>query len=306
MMGKKITSQRFDPKVDLGPDDLESLCVQGLGKASESTLRQFGWTGGCAGTIGFHLAADNARILSTQFNLLGALHEDDQGFSAFKASKYWPKVPTGWELRIPFKDLGMFRFDEALQSAWVGSQAFPFEIFDTSENITVPFDKFEKEGGSHFSLRTNVNMHNYIWLTVNITIVPMAKYVLFEQYECATDPIFPGLKLLAFDAAMLPNATKPYGLAFFPLLVKGDKDVPFPQMASFAFRDAASKLLQKGALPKLAADITKLMAKLKKIKEKGAEALAPVTTAVPKWPDALPSPSPEPRHESTEGRTYCF
>ena len=101
--------------------------------------------------------------------------------------------------------------------------------------------------------------------------------------------------------ALLPNATKPFGLAFFPLIQKGDSEAAYPQMPSFEIREAVSKFLQKGTMPKVMADHKGLFSKLKRIEESGADALTPPTsTAAPRWPDAKPSPQPT-SVEASEG-----
>ena len=306
MTGKKISSPKFEPRTDLSPDDLEAISVTGFGQASGQTLRRFGWNGGCAGTIGLALGPDNKRILATHFNLLGAVHESETGFTAVKAQRFWPTVPQTWELRLPLHDLSIFRFDGSLVSSWVASQSIDFEVFNLADDVTVPQDEFEKIGGGHFSLRACAYMTTSIWLKVHLLILPLSKDTLFKDYACAAHHLFPGLKLANFDVAMLPNATKPFGLAFFPLLQKGDSEAAYPQMPSFEMREAVSKFLQRGTMPKVMADHKGLLSKLKRIEESGADALTPpASTAALRWPDAKPSPQPT-SVEASEGNTmFC-
>ena len=227
MTGKKISSPKFEPRTDLSPDDLEAISVTGFGQASGQTLRRFGWNGGCAGTIGLALGPDNKRILATHFNLLGAVHESETGFTAVKAQRFWPTVPQTWELRLPLHDLSIFRFDGSLVSSWVASQSIDFEVFNLADDVTVPQDEFEKIGGGHFSLRACAYMTTSIWLKVHLLILP-----LFKDYACAAHHLFPGVKL--------------FGLACFPLIQKGDSKASYPQMPSFEMREAVSKFQQRG------------------------------------------------------------
>ena len=305
-MAKKISSNKFEPQTDLGPDDLDSLTVRGFGKVSESTLRNFGWNGGCAGTIGVALGADNQRILSTDLFLLGPLHNDPSTCSSFKATKFWPTVPAGWELRIPFSDLSVFRFDGNLQSALVASEGLEFEIVNAPDGVTVPIDNFLEAGGSHFTLRAFVHMTTSIYFKVQVVILPWPKDSIIDRFACALNPLFPAIKLTFFDAPLLPNAGKKYGLAFYPLIQKGDAAAEFPAMSSFALRDAICKLLQTGKTARVLQDQARLEARLEKIEEDGVEALPAPTASAPKWPDALPSPRPTPPDENSEGRNRVY
>ena len=303
MSSKKISGARFTPLVDLGPDDLNQLAVPGFGRPSQATLKRHGWNGGCAGTVGLALAADNWRVLSANFYLLGPLHESPTAYTALKAQKIWPAAPAGWELRLPLNDLSVFRFDGSLQSGFVSSQALEFEVFDTAINSTVPGDQVKKDGGGDFSLRALAFMTTAIYFKVQILILPLGAEVVNEQFSFALDKRFPGLKLASFETSLLPNAAKKFGLSFYPLLQKGDCDAPFPQSPSFPLREAVSKLLQTGATAKVMGDLAKLEAKLKKLREKGTDELSHPATPAPRWPDAQPSPSPDQSDENSEGKT---
>ena len=302
MAAKKISGSKFEPLVDLGPDDLATLAVPGFGQPSQSALRRHGWNGGCAGIVGLALAADNLRVLSANFFLLGPLHETPTAYTALKAQKIWPTAPISWELRLPLDDLSIFRFDGSLQSGHVSSASLQFEVFDTARSCTVPGDQIKAGGGGDFSLRALAHMTTSIYFKVAILILPLAAEVVSERFPFAKDKHFPGLKLASFEASLLPNAAKKYGLAFLPLLQKGDADAPFPQAPSFSLREASSKLLQTGAMAKVISDLGRLEAKLKRLEDNGAEELTAPTTPTPKWPDAKPSPSPEQQEESSEGR----
>ena len=303
-MAKKINGSRFKPQVDLGPEDLDSLVVQGFGKVSEPTLRNFGWTGGCAGTIGITLAADNKRILATDFYLCGSLHDDASATTTCKATKFWPEVPPSWELKLPFEDLSVFRFDGNLQSALVASEGLKFSVFDTESNATISMDEFKEAGGSHFTLRAFVHMTTSIWFKVQLLIMPVPKDSIIDRFACALNPAFPGLKLTFFDAPLLPNAVKKYGLAFYPLLQKGNTAANFPAMSSFNMRNSISKLLQTGKTAKCLSDQPRLLARLRNIEETGLDALSAPTTTAPKWPDAQPSPTPQEPQGESEGRKF--
>lgn len=302
MAGKKITGSRFEPLVDLGPDDLSELSVPGFGQPSQPTLRRHGWNGGCAGIVGLALAADNLRVLSANFYLLGSLHDTPTAYTALKTQKIWPSSPASWELRLPLNELAVFRFDGSLQSGHVSSQALDFEVFDTAGNVTVPGDQVKRDGGGEFSLRALAHMTTSIYFKVTILILPLAAEAVNERFPFAKDTRLPGLKLASFEASLLPNASKKYGLAFLPLLQKGDASAPFPQAPSFGLREACCKLLQSGATAKVLGDVTRLEAKLKRLDEKGAEELTSPTTPAPRWPDAKPSPSPEQQEETSGGR----
>ena len=293
-----VKGGKLTPKVDLNPSDLEEISVSGFGKAAEQVLENFGWTGLAAATVGLSLAGDNKRILETNFFLHGKLFEDETQCWSTRAARFWPDAPETYELRIPFDDLGAFRFDGDLCSALVPSQAISYKVFNTEDNAEVPLETFRDDGGGDFVLRAFVHMKTTIWCKVIMALIPWDKDRLLETYNYATDRRFPGLRVTSFEAAILPNSSKAFGLPFYPLLQKGSKDKDFPSMSSFEIRKKVHQLLQKGLVPRITSDLDKLESKLKQFSEEGPEALADPTSVFPHWPEALPSPGDQDSSES--------
>ena len=239
------------PKVDLNPSDLEKISVPGFRKAAGQVLESFGWIGLAAVTVGLSFAGNNKRVLETNFFLHRKLFEDKTQCWSARAARFWPDTPETYELRIPFDDLGAFRFDGDLCSGLVLSQAISFKIFNTEENTEVPLEAFRDDGGGDFVLRAFVHMKTTIWCKVIMSLIPWDKDRLLETYSYATDRRFPCLRVTSFEAAILPNSSKAFGLPFYLLLQKGSKDKDFPSMSSFEIWKKVHQLLQKGLVPRI-------------------------------------------------------
>lgn len=303
-MALPITNPKFVPKLDLSPDDLESLTVTGLGTSCTPALLKTGWKKLATANIGVGFASDNSRILTTNLFLLGKLHKSSTECTTVSAAKFWPGVNQNIEIRLPLDNLNVFPFDASLQSGLVSSSAVEHEIFDTEKDLPVSPEDFRAAGGGGFTLRAFTHMTAGSWMKLQIALYPLAKDKLLETFPYASNILFPGLLLTSKNITVLPNATKDYGYPFYPFLQKGRPDIPFPQMPSFDLRSKIASLLQTGVAPKLAKDATYLAAKwekLKELKEKGEDSLTSSTTTAAIWPDALPSPGPQGDNSDLEG-----
>lgn len=294
-MTRTLTSTALTPKVDLTPDELESFSVNSFGATNSPLLRSLGWSGTTAGgIIGLALAADNARVLSANFFLLGRVHAAAEGFASQPATKFWPKAKSSVELRFPLDDISSFRFDGRLQSTIMEGTALNHEIYDSDTKASLTPAQFAEAGGGPFSLKAFCHMKTKLWFALTIALFPKSKEELISSFPYADNACFPGLNLFSMDVKMMPNAPSEFGLAFMPLLQKGNKDAVFPPNKSFALRQAVAALLQTGKTPKLARDGSSLFNKWTRLSALGDEAeasLEPPTTAALRWPDALPSPA---------------
>ena len=137
-------------------------------------------------------------------------------------------------------------------------------------------------------------MKDKLWSSLYISIFPKQLEELVAKFPYADDSNFPGLNLLTVDVKLMPNAHEEYGLAFMPLLQKGDKESSFPPGVSYAVRSSIAALLQTGRAPKFARDITSLQnkwIKLEGLGDKGRDSLLPPSSPAKQWPSALPSPA---------------
>jgi len=298
-----VTHPGLQPKLDLSPDDLEALSVNGFGPTCTPTLMKTGWKKLATGNIGIALASDNKRILAANLFLLGRLHKLETDCLSVSAAKFWPGIDPKIELRFPFDKLDIFPFDSTLQSGLIDGSAAEHEIFNTSTGLPVSSADFIEAGGSGFTLRAFAHMTAGVWLKLQIVLYPMAKVKLLESFPFASNVDFPGLLLTSKSITMLPNATKDYGLPFYPFLLKGRPDASFPQMSTFDLRSKMAALLLTGSTPKLAKDAAYLGAKWDKLKDlgdKGEESLTCSSTSAPAWPDARPTPPLDSRDESSD------
>lgn len=298
-----IAHPKLQPKLDLSPDDLEALAVNGFGPSCTPTLIRTGWKQLATGNIGVALAADNKRVLSANLFLLGKLHKQETEYLAVSAAKFWPKVDQKIELRFPFDKLQIFPFDATMQSGLVDSTGVEHEVFNTGTNLPVTPEEFLEAGGSGFTLRAFTHMTSGAWLKLQIVIYPSGKSRLLETFPYALNPDFPALLLASKHITMLPNAAKDFGCPFYPFLLKGRGDSPFPQMTTFDIRSKMASLLQTGRTPKLAKDASYLNDKWERLKEKketGEESLTGSSTAAALWPDALPSPALSPQEDGSD------
>ena len=298
-----IAHPMLQPRVDLGPEDLEALAVTGFGPTCTPTLIKTGWKQFVTANIGVAMSANNNRILSANIFLLGKLHKSATECTAVSAARFWPNVDPKIELRFPFDKMHIFPFDASLQSGLVDSSAVEFEIYNTGTDLPMSPEDFKAAGGSSFTLRAFAHMTTAIWLKLQLVLYPLGKEALLDTFPFAHNVNFPGLLLVSKNVTMLPNSTKDYGLPFAPFLLKGNPDAPFPQAPSYELRAAISALLQTGVTPKLSKDATYLAAKwtkMKDLKEKAEDSLTSSSTSAATWPDALPSPSPSEDAEDSE------
>jgi len=303
-MSKTISHAKLTPKLDLGPEDLETLAVDGLGSACTPALEATGWKKLVTGIVGVTMGSDNARILSINFYLLGRLNESPNACTTVLAKKFWPGVKPSLELRFTFLDLNIFKFDSCLQSGLVDSSAINFEVYDPETTETLTVEQFRQAGGGLFCLRAYCHMTTAVYFKLSMVLYPEAKQALLETFPCARNAMFPGLKLLEQESAILPNADKLYGLPFYPFIIKGRRDAPFPEGTSFDLREKIGALLGTGCTPKIARDAEYLSSRWQKLLEKGDKAedsLTKPSTAAATWPTTQPSPSPHPESRDQEG-----
>ena len=307
---RTITSTSFTPKLDLSSATLEKYAVNGFGEASTPALKKLGWTDNTAGgVIGIALGNDNLRTLSTNLFLLGNVHPGPEDSTRRLATLYWPKVKPSIELRLPLDDIKKFRFDGTLQSNIVEGETFNHEFFDTDTRVPLSATEFQTAGGGQFCLKAFCHMKDKLWFSLAISIFPKSRETLLSTFPYANDANFPGLNLLTIDVKLMPNAPDDYGLAFIPLLQKGDKDLGFPKGLNFAARSSISSLLQTGRTPKFARDITSLLNKWTKLEglgDKGKDSLLPLTTPAKQWPDAQPSLSQDLDDTGNNGMCFLF
>ena len=308
MSGKRIAGEKLKPRTDLEPADLERLAVDSFGADCWTMLRKTGWQDLAAAFVGLSLAADNKRVLLTNFFLVGRLHKDESTFTAVKANKYWPKVPASVELRLRLDNLHVFRFDGKLQSSLVPSETLTFELFDVEKKQQLKFAEFKELGGSDFTMRIFAQMTTVIWCKLTFAILPYNKEALLDNFPYAKNPLFPWMRIDSAEVSILPNADKLYGLPFVPFLLKGTKDEQFPAFSSFDFRQKIASLLQSGLAPRIVPDALKLEAKLRKLEssDNPEGALVPGGTPALVWPDALAPIGGENENADSEGRIHSL
>jgi hypothetical protein len=307
---RTITSTTFTPKLDLSPATLEKYAVNGLGEACTPTLKKHGWTDGTAGgIIGIALGTDNLRVLSANLFLLGRVHPGLEDCTKRLAALYWPKAKPSIELRLPFDDIKAFRFDGTMQSNLVDGSVISHEFYDNENKVPLTDAEFASAGGGPFTLKAFCHMKDKLWCSLSISIFPKSKEELLTGFPYANDNNFPGLNLLTVDIKLMPNSPEDYGLAFIPLLQKGDKETPFPLAANFAIRSSVASLLQTGRTPKFARDITSLLNKWTKLEglgDKAKDSLMAPTTQAKLWPNALPSPAQDLDDTGNNGMWFSF
>ena len=83
-----IAHPMLQPRVDLGPEDLEALAVTGFGPTCTPTLIKTGWKQFVTANIGVAMSANNYRILSANI----FLHKSATECTAVSAARFWPNV----------------------------------------------------------------------------------------------------------------------------------------------------------------------------------------------------------------------
>ena len=222
------------------------------------------------------------------------MHSGPEEYTKRSASLFWPKVKPAIDIRLPLNDLKSFRFDGTLQSKLLDGATINHEFYDTETKTPLSAADFTAAGGGPFTLKASCHMKDKLWSSLSISIFPKQLEELVAKFPYADDSNFPGLNLLTVDVKLMPNAHEEYGLAFMPLLQKGDKESSFPPGVSYAVRSSIAALLQTGRAPKFARDITSLQNKWTKLEglgDKGRDSLMMPSSPAKQWPSALPSPA---------------
>ena len=128
-MSKTISHAKLTPRLDLAPEDLETLAVDGLGSAWAPVLEVTGWKKLVTGIVGMTMGSNNARILAITYYLLGRLNESPNACTKVLGKKFWPGAKPSLEIRFTFLNLNIFKFDSTLQSGLVDSSAINFEVY---------------------------------------------------------------------------------------------------------------------------------------------------------------------------------
>ena len=132
---KEDFRSRFEPFVNLGPDNLSKLSVLGY---SHPMLRCHGLNGACASIVGQALVANNLRVLSA--------------WSCCSCSTTWPSSgSTG----LSSPAMSPARLDEVLETAC---------------NSAMPGDQIKKNSSCEFSLQALAHMTTSIYFKGTILI----------------------------------------------------------------------------------------------------------------------------------------
>ena len=163
-MAPPITHPKFVPKLDLSPDDLESLTVTGLGTSCTPALLKTRWKQLATANIGVRFGSDNSRILTTNLFLLGKLHKSSTECTTVSAAMFWPGVNQNIEIRLPLDNLNIFPFDPSLQSGLVSSSTVK-HFFDTGKDLPVSPEEF-RAAGAEVSPSSPPHRDQRLWLPV--------------------------------------------------------------------------------------------------------------------------------------------
>ena len=198
-----ITGQGFSGTSALSANDIENLSVDGFGNPAETLLQDINWSGKIVAMMGLRLSPDNLRVTSSSLFLLGSLFKEKRVF----VTKTWTFLaPTSLTLSIP--NANIFTFQNGnLYSDYLDSSACTFSFSQNGSILAA--DSLASYNCKGFCLRAHLAPISGSFLNLWITLYPFSKDDLLAHYPAASNPAFPGLKVLAVDIPFAPLSSGP-------------------------------------------------------------------------------------------------
>ena len=268
-----IKSPLFSGSEPLTSDDYDKLSVAGFGPPAESLLSNLNWSKQVFCMTGLKLAPDNFRITGSAIFLLGSLFKEKQ----ITVTNYWAfTAPTILTLSVP--DTSIFSFPNgSLVSEYLDSTALQFSF--SQQGSLLPPETLSTAGLVGFALRAHLMPISAAFIRLWITLAPLPKATLLDSYPLASNPTFPGLKVLEGDIPLGPASSGPplsknWGCPITPALLLGadfneSDELPTGHMLAAAL----AAMLRKAVRPDILNRSSKLTERLLQINEHGISQL---------------------------------
>ena len=282
-----IRSAAFADPCDLSPDDLIALSVDSASDLAQILLPNVNWNGGAVGCLSATLTADNERVESASFHLLGELWMD----KVFNVSNFWPTT-TATSLNLSLEDLTVFSFPEgSLVSNYVCSTELDYSFSQGSS--TIMREDFDAAFLSEFCLRAFAHPTTDSFAKIVIMIYPCSLATL-TAYPLFQDSRFPGIRLSDVEIPLAPIPTlsplqKSWGFPLACAIFPGSDWTEAPgRPLGYRLRVALSELLRSACLPEAKATHASLLQRLQDISSSGDSLL---TSKFPTllWPPIVES-----------------
>ena len=248
------SSAGFSNPDDLSLDEFVTLSVNSTSDFATTLFSGINWNGGILGCVSISLSADNNRVSSASFHLLGKLWSD----KAFNAGSYWnTDAPTQLICSIP--DLTIFHFPPgSLCSEYVSSSDLTFSF--TQNGAVVPTTSFSQVGLTDFCIRAFCYPSSDAYAKLTILLFPCSINQLAVN-PLYLDPYFPGIKLYDSEFQLSPSSllsplARNWGFPLAPAVFPGSDWEDAPGVPSgLRVRIALSHLLRTGIKPDVKANL---------------------------------------------------
>ena len=283
-----ITGQEFRGSTPLDEDDFAALSVDGFGSPASSLLASINWSGEIVAVSGLRLSPDNSQVLSSSVFLLGSLFSQKR----VNITKAWGfNSNTYLSLTIP--NANIFPFPNGqLYSDYVDSSACSLSFSQNGSEVSLV--SLASRGYNGFSLRAHLAPISPTYTKLWITLFPLSKEDLLSSHPLASNPCFPGLKILEGDIPFTPLSSGPplekaWGFPFAPAILLGSELTNSSTLPSNASLIAAlSATLRRPFRPEIYTTGAKLRARYEEILDQGSSQLKELSVEF-LWP--LPSAS---------------
>ena len=272
-----ITGPQFNGTTALDEEDFTVLAVEGFGEQAETILADINWSEEIVCLTGLRLSPDNSRVSNSAVFLLGSIFADKR----VNITKLW-NLDSQTHLSLTVSNASIFNFPNgALFSDYVDSSAVAFKVSQHGSELnqsTLASLNFQG-----FSLRAHLAPVSATNIKLWISLLPLPKLTLLETHPLASNPSFPGFKVLEGDIPLAPLSSGPplskdWGCPITPAIILGsdlDPDAVLP--SNQALITALAAMLRKPVRPELHANGSKLAPRLEEILEHGSSVLKSLT-----------------------------
>lgn len=268
-----ISGPQFNGTTDLDEEDYTILAVDGFGNPSETILADINWSEEIVCLTGIRLTPDNSRVANSSVFLLGSLFADKR----VNITKLW-NLDSQTHLSLTVSNASIFNFPNgAMFSDYVDSSATSFKV--TQHGSELSHSTLASLNFLGFSLRAHLAPVSATYIKLWISLLPLPKLTLLETHPLASNPSFPGFKVLEGDIPLAPLSSGPplskdWGCPITPAILLGsdlNPDAVLPSNLSLI--TALAAMLRKPVRPELHTNGAKLAPRLEEILEHGSSQL---------------------------------
>lgn len=237
-------------------DEEISSCEVISADSVNTILENYGWNEGAASCVVLSLSPDNRRVETGRFVTVGNESRD----FAIAASKIWQDANMDVKLTVRLPTMESFRFSEGGLTSDLLNESdivhFYHLMQDNGPATPILTPVLDNLGIGQFCVRlvchisTTTGIRNGIRIKYHVMLYPMEGEEMIQQYQHASNPSWPGIRIGEGEMPLLPRTVSSWGCPILPLLHPGKTFAALPQTPSGAdFRVAISAIINKSGTP---------------------------------------------------------